>query len=170
MTYEPGKDIIAPVWSPDGQRLLYQVRNLNSFIIDATRPGRDQVPEKLPGQPPEGFIPFDWSPDGSQLIGWQPPMPTRQRRGLFVYSFVKQTYRQLTDFGSFPIWLNDNRHVLAREGSNLFLVDTVDATAQKVFSVSVPNIIGSHSISKDNRKIYYTNVSSEADIWVLPLK
>jgi len=97
-------------------------------------------------------------------------MLSRQRRGLFVYSFAKQTYRQLTEFGSFPVWLNDSRHVLTREGSNLFLVDTVDATAQKLYSVSLPNTIGSHSISKDNRKIYYTNVSSEADIWVLPLK
>ena len=170
MTYEPGKEVIAPVWSPDGTKLLYQIRNVSSYIINATRSGRDQVPEKLPGQAPEGFIPFDWSPDGSQLIGWQPPMLSRQRRGLFVYSFAKQTYRQLTEFGSFPVWLNDSRHVLTREGSNLFLVDTVDATAQKLYSVSLPNTIGSHSISKDNRKIYYTNVSSEADIWVLPLK
>ena len=170
MTYEPGREVIAPVWSPDGRKLLYQIRNVNSFVIDTTRPGREQVPESLAGQPPEGFIPWDWSPDGTQLIGWQPPLTSNQRRGVFVYSFVNKTYRRLTDFGMFPVWLSDSRQVLTREGSDFFLIDAVEATARKVYSIAEPNIVGSHLLSKDNRKIYYTSISSEADIWVLPLK
>jgi hypothetical protein len=59
MTHEPGREVIAPVWSPDGRKLLYQIRNVNSYVIDANRPGAEQTPQGLSGQPPPGFIPWD---------------------------------------------------------------------------------------------------------------
>lgn len=167
MTHEPGKEVIAPVWSPDGKRLLYQIRNVNSFIVDATRAGVEQTAERLEGDAPEGFLPYDWSPDGSQLAGWQPPIQT-QYRGIVVYSFLTHKYRRLSDIGSYPIWLNDNRHLLLKEEFALYLLDTVDGKLQKIFTQS--NLIGSHSLSRDNRRIYVTNVSTEADIWFLAMK
>jgi eukaryotic-like serine/threonine-protein kinase len=170
MTHEPDREVIAPVWSPDSSKLLYQIRNVNSFIIDASRSGSEQTPQRLPGQAPEGFIPMDWSWDGTQLVGWTPPMLPNQRRGLYVYSFAGQVYRQVSDIGSFPLWLNDNRHLLVRESAGLFLVDSVAATTKRIYVVPQPNLIGGHDLSRDNKKVYFTSESTEADIWILSLR
>lgn len=69
MTHEPDSEVSAPVWSPDSSKLLYQIRNVNSYLIDANRPGTEQSPQSLPGNPPLGFIPWHWSPDGKLLVG-----------------------------------------------------------------------------------------------------
>jgi Tol biopolymer transport system component len=81
MTHEPGREVIAPVWSPDGHRLLYQIRNVNSYVIDADRRGQEQTAESLPGEPPPGFIPWDWSPDGTLLVGW---LPLNEERAIVI--------------------------------------------------------------------------------------
>ena len=170
MTYEPGKEVIAPVWSPDSRRLLYQIRNFNSFVIDATRPGTEQQPQALAGQPPLGFIPWEWSPDGAHLLGWLPPGPQIKQRGIVVYSFATQRYDLLTNVGMFPVWLNDNRRVLFREWINFYLLDRVSGKWEKIYTLKGADQIGQHALSRDNRRLYFTNVSSEADIWMVTQK
>jgi len=170
MTHEPGKEVIAPVWSPDGSKLLYQIRNVNSFIIDANRPGSEQEPQMLPGELPDGFIPWDWSPDGNYLLGWQPPRPQRRERGIVVYSFITKHYDQFANLGSYPAWLNDSRRILIREGDTFYLVDRLKGEPRKIYSLAQGNQIGSHVLSRDNRRLYFTSVSSEADIWLLRVK
>ncbi|MCM3905657.1 MAG: protein kinase [Pyrinomonadaceae bacterium] len=169
MTHEPGREVIAPVWSPDSRKLLYQIRNVNSFVIDATRPGTEQRAQVLAGQPPPGFLPWDWSPDGTHLVGWQ-PLLQGQQRGVVVYSFAKERYERLTDLGLFPIWLNDSRRVLFREGVNIYLLDRLNGKSKKIYSIKGPAQIGHHALSRDNRRLYFTSVSSEADIWMLTQK
>jgi serine/threonine protein kinase len=168
MTYEPGKDVIAPVWSPDSRRLLYQIRNVNSFVIDATRSGTEQQPQVLAGQQPPGFVPYDWSPDGTYLVGWLPPGP--KQRGIVVYSFATQRYDLLTHLGQFPVWLNDNRRVLFREWIDFYLLDRVSGKSEKIYTLKGADQIGQHALSRDNRRLYFTNVNSEADIWMVTQK
>ena len=170
MTHEPGKEVIAPVWSPDGSKLLYQIRNVNSFIIDANRPGTEQEQQMLPGRPPDGFIPWDWSPDGNYLLGWQPPRPQQHERGIVVYSFITKRYDQFANVGSYPVWLNDSRRILIREGDTFYLVDRLEGKPRKIYSLAQGNQIGAHALSRDNRRLYFTSVSSEADIWLLKVK
>ncbi len=169
MTHEPGKEVIAPVWSPDGRKLLYQIRNVNSFIIDADRPGTEQTPQMLPGQPVLGFLPWEWSPDSKHLAGWQPPMPEQQRRGIVVYSLAQQRYERLTDLGGYPAWLNDNRRLMFRDGTSIYLLDRLGGKPRQIYSLKQPNQIGSHALSRDNRRLYFTEISSDADIWLLKL-
>src|SRR6185503_199497 len=165
MTNEPDREVIAPVWSPDGSKLLYQIRNMNSYIIDADRPGTEQTPQALPGQPPPGFIPWDWSPDGNWLVGWQ---PLNEQRSIVVYSFADHRYETIvTRLGSYPIWLNDNRRVLFREGGSLYLLDRVSGKWGEIYSVKAPTAMGFYAFSRDNRRLYYSSGSSEADIWLL---
>ena len=167
MTNEPDREVIAPVWSPDGSKLLYQIRNVNSYVIDANRPGAEQAPQSLWGQPPPGFIPWDWSPDGSLLVGWQ---PLNEQRSMVVYTFAEHRYQRfVTGFGSYPIWLNDNRRVLFREGEKLFLLDRLTGEWREVLSLKSPSQIGSYALSRDNKRLYYTSGSSEADIWLLKI-
>jgi eukaryotic-like serine/threonine-protein kinase len=167
MTNEPGREVIAPVWSPDGSKLLYQIRNVNSYVIDANRPGTEQAPQSLPGSPPSGFIPWSWSPDGTLLVGWQ---PLNDQRSMVVYSFAEHRYeRFVIGFGSYPIWLNDNRRVLFREGEKLYLLDRLTGKWREVLSLKSPSQIGSYALSRDNKRLYYTIGSSEADIWLLKI-
>jgi eukaryotic-like serine/threonine-protein kinase len=165
MTHEPGREVIAPVWSPDGSKLLYQIRNVNSYIIDANRPGAEQTPQSLAGQPPIGFIPWDWSADGKLLVGWQ---PLNEQRAIVVYAFDEQRYeRFITGFGAYPIWMNDNRHVLFREGGRLLLLDRLHGKWREILTLKPPSQIGNYALSRDNRRLYYTVGSNEADIWLL---
>ena len=166
MTFEPGRDVIAPVWSPDSRRLLYQVRNVNSYLIDADRPGTEQKPEALAGQAPPGFIGWDWSPDGAYLAGWQ----HSQGWGIVVYSFATHRYEHVSEKGAFPVWLNDSQRLIFREGGDLYLFDRRRGTPQQIHSLKGSRDIGTHLISRDNRQIYFTDVSNEADIWLLSLK
>ncbi|HKO44783.1 MAG TPA: protein kinase [Pyrinomonadaceae bacterium] len=168
MTHEPERDIIAPVWSPDSSKLLYQVRNVNSFVIDANRPGAEQTPQALAGQSPEGFIPQGWSPDGTMLVGWQ---PLNEKRAIVIYTFAEQRYETFAiGFGGFPIWLNDNQRVLFREGRKLFVLDRLSGKWREVLALKPPSQIGSHALSRDNQRLYYTSGSSEADIWLLNIE
>lgn len=165
MTHEPDRDIIAPVWSPDGSKLLYQVRNVNSYVIDANRSGAEQTPQALAGHSPEGFIPMEWSPDGTMLVGWQ---PLHEKRAIVVYTFAEQRYQTfIIGFGAFPIWLKDNQRVLFREGRKLFVLDLLTGKSREVLALTPPSQIGSHALSRDNQRLYYTSGSSEADIWLL---
>jgi len=168
MTHEPDREVIAPVWAPDGSKLLYQIRNVNSYVIDASRPGIEQTPQSLPGSPPPGFIPWDWSSDGSLLVGWQ---PLNEQRSMVVYTFTDHRYeRFVTGFGSYPIWLNDNRRVLFREGGKLYLLDRLTGKSRELLSLKPPSQIGSYALSRDNKRLYYTSGSNEADIWLLKAK
>jgi Tol biopolymer transport system component len=168
MTHEPDREVIAPVWSPDGSKLLYQIRNVNSYVIDANRPGAEQTPQSLADQPPPGFIPWDWSPDGTLLVGWQ---PLGEQRSMVVYSFKDHRYnRFVIGFGSYPIWLNDNRHVLFREEGKLFILDRLSGTWREILALKPPSHIGNYGFSRDNKRLYYTSGSSEADIWLLKLE
>jgi Tol biopolymer transport system component len=166
MTHEPAQDVIGPVWTPDSRRLLYQVRNVNSYLIDTDRPGAEQRSQPLPGQQPPGFLEWDWSPDGAYLAGWQHQLEW----GVVVYSFANQHYERLTTIGSFPVWLNDSRRLIFRQAGTLYLVDQRGGPAQKIYSLKGPSEIGSHALSPDNRRLYFTDVSNEADIWLLSLK
>jgi len=168
MTHEPEREVIAPVWSPESTRLLYQVRNVNSYVIDANRSGSQQTPQALGSSSPEGFIPMDWSADGTMLVGWQ---PLDGRRTIVIYLFAEQRYQTFaTGVGSFPIWLSDNRHVLFREGGKLFVLDRVSGNWREILSLKAPSLIGSYSLSRDNRRLYYTSASNEADVWLLNLE
>ncbi len=168
MTNVPGQEVIDPVWSPDGKRLLYQIRNVNSFIIHADQPGAAQTPQPLTGQAPPGFLVWDWSPNGELLGGWQPGQE-KPHRGIVVYSFARQSYERLTDFGEFPVWLNDNQRLLFLNSRELYLLDRMGGQPRQIFSLST-NDFGLLALSRDNRRIYFTRRSNEADIWLLRLE
>jgi Tol biopolymer transport system component len=165
MTNEPDREVIAPVWSPDSSKLLYQIRNVNSYVIDANRSGTEQTPQGLAGRPPSGFIPWDWSPDGTLLVGWQ---PVNEQRSMVVYSFAQQRYdRFVTRIGAYPIWLNDNQRVLFRESGNLYVLDRLSGQWKEILALQPPSQMGNYALSRDNKRLYYTSGSNEADIWLL---
>ena len=90
---------------------------------------------------------------------------------MVVYTFAEQRYeRFVIGFGSYPIWLNDNRRVLFREGEKLYLLDRLSGKWREIFALKPPSQIGSYALSRDNKRLYYTSASSESDIWLLKIE
>jgi hypothetical protein len=59
--------------------------------------------------------------------------------------------------------------VLFREGGNLFLLDRMNGRWREVLTLKPPSQIGNYALSRDNRRLYYTSGSNEADVWLLSI-
>ena len=104
-----------------------------------------------------------WSPDGSMLAG-QAGYPGV---GVIVYSFERESYERLTDFGEWPVWLPDSRRLLfVFEGKRFFVVDRETKETEEVFSVP-RDVIGPPRISGDGTQVVFSRRVTEADIWLL---
>jgi Tol biopolymer transport system component len=169
LTYTSGPGAFHPIWSPDGTRLAYGIQSGNSFIIEVGKPWQEQSPQALPplSNPNRWFRAWSWSPDGRKLAG-RPRRAEGQTSGITLYSLEPRQYEKLTDFGSDPVWLSDNRKLLFLHRSKLSLVDSQSKKVHEVLSVA-PHRITDFVLSRDDRLIYFSIVTTEADIWLLTL-
>ena len=169
----PLPDAIYPVWSPDGSRIAVLMAagighpENNVYILDPARSWTDQKPEIIPppaGSPDE-FVVNAWSPDGSQLAG----QAGLAARGIITYSLRSRSFERLTDFGGYPVWLPDSRHVMFVSGGRDFhVVNVRSRKVEKVFSVQ-GDIIGPPQLTRDGREAYFSRRVTEGDIWLLTL-
>jgi eukaryotic-like serine/threonine-protein kinase len=171
---EYAEGLTDPVWSSDGARIaandLYSNR---VFIFEPGKPWKDQMPQPLPPPPAgESFTANSWSPDGRWLAGQDRPHPGHPRGGIVIYSLQSQTYERLTDFAGLfqgSVWLSDSRRLLFGFQGKLFLVDSQSKKVHEVLSVPGETLTGP-GLSRDNRQIYFTRGTNEADIWMATLK
>ena len=90
--------------------------------------------------------------------------------GITVYSFDSKKFERLTEFGSYPRWLSDNRRLLFRYRDKLYLVDSRTKKAREIFSVA-PNLAASGlALARDDRVIYFPLWVTEADIWLMTMQ
>ena len=156
------------VWAPTGTRFATRFRDLGVCILDADRPWAEQdlSPLPAPDSVVPGFRPNAWSPDGEWLaadIGYLD-------EGIVIYSMASQTYIRLTDFGQWPVWLPDSRHILFVSGGNgLYLVDRETAEVRQIFA-SGRDVLGPPRLTQDGRTVYYSRRITEADIWRVDLQ
>ena len=111
---------------------------------------------------------WSWSPDGRTLAG-QKHLADLSHAGIAVHELGTGGLDWITDFGEWPIWLKDSRRLLFSYLGKLFLVDSATRKYHEVLSVPQPTL-GSVGLSADERTIYYTRVTSEADIWMLTIR
>ena len=104
---------------------------------------------------------MSWSADGRKLAG--------HGGGIYSYSFDTDRYEQLSAFGEYPIWLNDNQRLLFCFQDKLYLMDSRTRKAQEIFSVA-PNRFQSLGISRDHRVLIFSLTTIEADIWLASLE
>jgi len=169
MTFTTGLTVIYSFWSPDGARLIYNLQEGSCWIIEDAKPWGEQTPQRLPDPPDhsDAFRAFSWSPDGRKLGGWiNSPI---EHAGIMTYTFETNSFERITDFGSRPIWLHDSRRLLFRDGGKLFLVNSETKKIQEI-PVHSPNPIIEYGLTGDSRTLYYTLLSTEADIWMINLE
>jgi Tol biopolymer transport system component/predicted Ser/Thr protein kinase len=170
LTYTSGGGVLYPVWSPDGTRLAYTIAGGTPFIMEVAKSWKDQSPQPLPplSEPNMSFEVWSWSPDGRKLAG-------HVRRaggvssGVTIYSLASRKLERLADIGVYPVWLKDNRRLLFAHQGKLYLVDSQSKKPREVFSVA-PHSILLPALSRDNRQIYFTLSTTEADIWLMTLE
>ena len=160
-------------WSPDAVSIATfrfpsgAIQPL-SYIFDASRPSKDQKPQILPPfEPPNGqFVVNSWSPDGTTLAG----TAGLDEKGVVIYSIATHRYERLTDYGEWPVWLPDSRHLLfVSRGKDFYVIDRRTRQVRKIYS-SVRDVLGPPEISHDGRHIYFSRRVTESDIWTLAFK
>ena len=168
LTYTAEENMIFyPLWSPDSRRIQYRMSASSSFIIEVGKGWEDRRLERLPSvvHPILKFAPWDWSPDGSYLAGALSGGGTGSH-GIMLYSFRTQQFEKITEFGTEPLWLKDNRRLVFQDQGRIYLVDRrTKGEPVKICSVA-PNTLSGFTISPDDRSIYFSMDSTESDIWL----
>ncbi|MDQ2746446.1 MAG: beta-propeller fold lactonase family protein [Acidobacteriota bacterium] len=160
----------SPVFSPDGLRMAFSEIDgdkISPFILDLSKSWQEQIPAPLPPIPDyKGSYPVrDWSNDGDKLLLLLYETGNREQ-GIVVYNIKTLTYEKMTDSGSYPIWLNDNRHFIFDNQYSIVLCDTQTRETKEIYKI--PSYELQHAkISHDNRLIYFRYLQVDADIWLL---
>jgi Tol biopolymer transport system component len=173
LTYAEGSSIAT--WSPNGSRIA--VTNglaAKTYVFDPNRPWHEQSPQVLPAHDASlrSLVVTSWSPDLEQLAcqtGFNEGGSSAQL-GIVTFSFKSGKYQRLTDYGEWPVWLGDSRHLLfVSKAKDFFVIDSQSKAVRKIFSVERDSI-GPPRMTRDNRSIYFTRRVTEADIWLVTLR
>jgi Tol biopolymer transport system component len=148
--------------------MAYYARDAgNSFIFDLDKPWSEQTPEALPllSEAGEHIWVLSWSPDGKWLAGtWH--QADESRGGLALYSLESREVKKF-DFGRDPEWLSDSRRLLFNRRGTICLLDVETEEYHELISAKIEGFPNPPSVSIDNRTIYFSLQTAEADIWML---
>jgi Tol biopolymer transport system component len=157
-----------PVWSPDGKRLAYNKGTGGSFLIEFDKPPSEQKPVRVRVEIEQGgrFGVADWSRDGRRLLGHM-RRADGTSKGIGIYSLASGSFEQVSQMGFLPRWLADDRRVLFWHQGRVHLVDRRSSAPREAFSMPGVQIEQNFDISRDNRRIYFSVPTNEADVWLL---
>lgn len=160
-------------WSPDGLRFAVNgTPRANTgrrvVIFDPSRAWDEQEVSGLP-EPDSSIGQFsvnDWSPDGTRLAGMNGVLDT----GILIYDLATGVYERLTDFGQWPVWLADSRHLLfVSGGSAFYVIDSRSKEVREVLSVT-REVLGPPRVTRDGREVVFTRRVTEGDVWLVTLR
>jgi Tol biopolymer transport system component/DNA-binding winged helix-turn-helix (wHTH) protein len=168
--------IFNPIWSPDGSSIAVRGGHADNYIFDLTASSEQGLRSwprcaHLSGR----LEPTSWSRDGRWLAGtYYDPDQTSSAYPVLKVALLaphSEDCRVLTE-GAFPRWLPDGRRLLFQKADGLYLVDSDSGRYRRVLPVSPSFTLIDTGIdlSKDGRTIYYTERTTESDIWMLTLK
>ena len=115
----------------------------------------------------ERYYMNSWSPDGQRLCGGIGPAD----RGILTYDIRTRRYERLTDYGEWPVWLPDSRHILFVSGGGkaFYIVDRETKRVKRIFSAG-RDVLGPPRLTRDGRHMFYSRRVTEADLWMVTLK
>ena len=169
---ESGGTIVA--WSPDSSRIAVAEgvdltsNDAGALIIELGEPSTEQTYEALPPwfTSNSGFVPNSWSANG-RLIAGQNSLSTL---GISVYSPETRTYETVTEFGEWPVWFPDGRHILfVSRGREFHIVDVETKATRQILSVD-RDTLGPPRLSADGRTAYFSRRVTDADVWIATLE
>ncbi len=170
ITFSEKTGVVAPIFSPDGSRIAFSEidgKNQSPFILDLTKTWQQQTPAPLPPVPnyKGSFSVRDWSSDGSKLL-MMFYETENDEDAIALFDFKTSAYEKITDFGSNPIWLKDNRHFIFDKSNTIYVADTQTKKTTAIYKP--PSYAVQHAnVSPDNRLIYFRYLQVNADVWLL---
>ena len=170
VTFLAGPNVAWPIWSPDGKRLIYTIFGVNSFLLDLTKPWTqhaEQQAEALPQVSGAGqFYAWSWSPDGRKLAGFE-QREDGSSAGVVEFDLESRTFTKVSDFGADPVWLSDSRRLLMHYRGRIYLLEAPGKAPREILSLAPHDISPrGFSLSRDDRTIYFSVSTTEADIWM----
>jgi serine/threonine protein kinase len=169
LTFLAGPNVLWPVWSPKGDRLIYSIFGLGSFLMETGKPWAKQTPADLPRWDRDGetFYAWSWSPDARKLAGFL-ERADGTFPGIVLYDLASRSYEKLTDSGVEPVWFSDSRRLLFNRDGKIYLVDSQSKRTHEVLSIA-PLTVASRgfALGSGDRAIYFSVSNTEADIWLL---
>jgi hypothetical protein len=99
--------------------------------------------------------------------------------GVVVYSMDSRKYEKISDLGvtrgqlsfhGMPEWLQDNRHLIAVNENDIFLLDSQTKETRTLFTVPREFTVTWMSYASLSHTIFYSDSSTESDIWLMKLK
>jgi eukaryotic-like serine/threonine-protein kinase len=159
-----------PIGSPDGRWLVASLGFQGAAMIDLAQPlGRRIRWLPRPESGREVFSPNSWSADGRRLVGTFEQTDRSDVPGVVVFSFDSGKYERITDAGSGPVWLHDNRTLLYRQEGKIF-ARALGAKASRLLLAPSPNSTFKFmAIGPDDRTLYTVRETDEGDVWMLTL-
>ena len=96
--------------------------------------------------------------------------PDGRSTGVTVFNIRTLRYERITDAGQSAKWLNDGRRLLFAGPRGLYLVDSQSRKTSELLSLLPHEAIRGVTISPDNRTIYFSLSTTEADVWLLTIE
>ena len=170
VTSEDSTDIMWPMWSPAGDRMVAEFLRLRTVILmDPSKPWAAQKPKILEGMSTKDdwMQPISWSRDGRYLAGLI-MVKDRSVPAVGIYD-LETGRRQVVAEGRGVGWLSDGKLLVVGGGKGLEVIEPLagKVTSESSLPESVDLTNFSPSVSKDGRWIYLTATESAADIWML---
>jgi Tol biopolymer transport system component len=170
ITFSEKTSAVSPIFSPDGSRLAFSEidgKNRSPFILDLTKTWQQQTPTPLPPMPnyKGSYSVRDWSSDGNKLLLMLYETESGED-GIVFFDFKTSTYEKITDSGSYPIWLKDNRHFIFDKSNTIYVSDTKTKKTTPIYKP--PSYAVQHAnISPDNRLLYFRYLQVDGNVWLL---
>jgi Tol biopolymer transport system component len=154
--------------SPVDDRVAVAGPNRKAYVTALARVHEVGDPEALPPLSAAGdmFVPFEWSRDGKLLYGGR---NFDDDAPVAVYDFAAQRFETLdVKGGTLP--LRDGRRLLVLYRGRLTLYDRATRKSTPVLALEPAAIDGDRILSPDERWLYFSVRSTEADVWLAELK
>jgi Tol biopolymer transport system component len=155
--------VLYPVWSPDGSRIVYSVQNGVPAILDVGTLESTMLPALT--RPGGWYEIWSWSGDGKMLAGVE-RTPDAKYLAVITYDLESRRIERLTDHGTYPTWMKDNRTLLFPYEDKLFALDTRTKEVSQAFALEHQAVSRLFALAPDNRKLLFGLPLAEADIWM----